>query len=113
MRFQPARLLPFALCFGSIIATASQAADPVALGTRRELLVDHHLIDSLAGAELKLHKPVAREVAITCDKPWEGNTSAYYTLFQDGEIFRMYYRGAHFDVETKKAAHRELTCYAE
>ena len=43
----------------------------------------------------------------------EGNTSAYYTIFQDGKKYRMYYRGSHWDTTTKKAAHREVTCYAE
>src|SRR5262249_24920974 len=38
---------------------------------------------------------------------------AYFTIFQDGDKFRMYYRGAHYDEQTKKEAHREVTCYAE
>jgi hypothetical protein len=101
----PARLLR--------VAAADAPGAPIALGTRRELFVDDFLIERLEGAELRLHKPAAREVVITCDAPWEGNTSAYYTLFQDGELFRMYYRGAHFDEATKKAAHPEFTCYAE
>ena len=46
-------------------------------------MVDDFLISSMEGVELKLHKPEARDVAITCDAPWEGNTSAYFTLFKD------------------------------
>ncbi len=38
---------------------------------------------------------------------------AYYTLFADGDRFRMVYRGAHFDAKTKKSAHPEFACYAE
>jgi len=83
------------------------------IGSRRELFVDDYLIDRLKGAELKMHRPVPREVSLVCDGPWEGNTSAYYTLFADGDRFRMYYRGAHFDENTKKSAHPEFTCYAE
>jgi hypothetical protein len=86
---------------------------PVALGARRELFVDDFLIETLTGAALRLHKPEARDVVITCDAPWEGNTSAYYTLFQDGDLFRMYYRGSHYDEQKKKASHPEFTCYAE
>lgn len=84
------------------------------IGTRLELFVDDALISSLSGAaERKLHQPVPREVVLVADQPWEGNTSAYYTLFQDRDLYRMYYRGAHFDEKVKKPAHREVTCYAE
>lgn len=83
------------------------------LGGHRELFVDEHLIASKTGVALKLHKPQAREVALVCDAPWEGNTSGYFTLIQDGGLFRCYYRGTHFDEKLKKGAHPEFTCYAE
>ncbi len=85
---------------------------PLAIGSRRELLADDFLIASMTGAELKPHKPEPRDVAIVCDAPWEGNTSAYYTIFQDGDLCRMYYRGSHSD-EKKKTTHAELACYAQ
>jgi len=88
--------------------------EPEDLGSRLEPFVDDHLLDRLAGsARLEVQRPEPRELVFTADAPWEGNTSAYYTLFQDGDRYRMYYRGAHWDVETKKAAHREVACYAE
>ena len=87
--------------------------NPIDIGSRRELFVDDFLIERMTGAALKLHKPEARDVAIVCDAPWEGNTSAYFTLFQDGDRFRAYYRGSHFDEKIKKAAHPEVACYAE
>lgn len=97
-----------------LAAAATLAAQPVDIGSRLELFVDDYLIEELAGdARLQLHKPVPREVVLVTDRPWEGNTSAYYTLFRDGDRFRMYYRGSHFDETTRKAAHREVTCYAE
>jgi len=83
------------------------------IGSQRELFVDEFLIASKKNAELKLHPPKPRDVALVCDAPWEGNISAYYTIFQDGDRFRMYYRGADFDEKTKKPAHPEFTCYAE
>ena len=97
----------------SNLGAADPASGSIAIGSRRELLVDDFLIDKLARVELRLHKPEAREVVLTCDAPWEGNVSAYYTIFEDEGLFRMYYRGAHFDVTTKKATHQDLTCYAE
>ncbi len=84
------------------------------VGTRLEPFVDDYWLDRLAGsARLEVQRPEPGEVVLTADEPWEGNTSAYFTVFQDGDRYRMYYRGAHFVEETKKAGHRELTCYAE
>jgi len=83
------------------------------LGSRRELFVDDYLVERIDGLERKMHVPEPREVAIVCDEPWEGNTSAYYSIFADGDQFRMYYRGGHFDEKTKKETHPEVTCYAE
>ena len=103
-----------ALLFAAQLASA---AEPLTLGpdgTRRELFVDGHLIANMTGgAKLHLHRPEPKEVVLTTDAPWEGNTSAYYTIFRDGELYRMYYRASHWDTEAKKATHREVTCYAE
>jgi hypothetical protein len=75
------------------------------------------------GADLLLQKPQPAGVAIKFDKPWEGNTSAYVTVFKDGDKYRMYYRGAAAPDYARKSAlkpgetlfpeHRNLTCYAE
>jgi hypothetical protein len=80
-----------------LAATAAHAQEPIDIGTRRELFVDRHLIDRLANAELRMHRPSAREMVFVADAPWEGNTSAYFTIFQDGPLYRMYYRGSHAD----------------
>ena len=93
---------------------ALYGGDPIHLGSQRELFSDRFLIDSLSGdVEQKVKRPHPEEVIFHTDRPWEGNTSAYYTLFQDGSVFRMYYRGSHFDTNKQKPAHREATCYAE
>lgn len=95
-------------------APIAGAAEPIDIGSRLELFVDDHLIDKLSGdAQLRLHKPEAREVVLVTDEPWEGNTCAYYTVFADDDLFRMYYRGSHFDVATRKTTHPEFVCYAE
>ena len=82
------------------------------VGSRLELFVDDWLIDRMDGSELRLHHPLPREISMVFDKPWEGNTCAYVTVFEDDGIFRMYYRGSHYDWENKKATH-QLVCYAE
>ena len=104
-------VLLFAMSMAKSLVAAEQ---PIDIGSRLELFVDHYLVDKTSGdAQLQLHKPTPRDVVLVTDEPWEGNTCAYYTIFQDGDLFRMYYRGAHFDVKARKSAHRELTCYAE
>ena len=73
-------------------------ADTIHLGSRRELFVDHHVIDSMDGStSLRLHSPAPAGVAISYDEPWEhgekGSSSFFTTVFQDGDVYRMYYRG--------------------
>ena len=101
----------------SILATSfiSQlcADDPIDIGARRELFVDRFLIESTDGVELRLHQPEPQEIVLVTDKPWEGNTCAYYTIFQDGDLFRMYYRGSHWNTQTRQATHPEVVCYAQ
>jgi len=98
--------------------SAAAAAEPIAVGGRLELLVDEFLIDSLSGAaRLQLHRPVPRDVVLATDAPWEGNASGYQTVFRDGDVYRMYYRGGHYKHGGKPAEVREphpwVLCYAE
>ena len=97
---------------GLFICTAmTQAAELIEIGSRRELFVDRHLIEKIAGVRLELHRPQPREVAIVHDQPWEGSTCFYHSVFHDGDIYRMYYRGSHH-VPGKRASHQTV-CYAE
>jgi hypothetical protein len=86
--------------------------DSINIGSQRELFVNDFLIERMDELDLLLHHPVAREVAIVFDAPWEGNTSAYVTVFEDGDRFRMYYRGSNYDRTTGEYS-EERTCYAE
>lgn len=97
-------------------ADASRAEEPVDIGSRRELFVDRTLVDEISGgAELRLHHPTPREVALEFDQPWEGNASGYATVFQDGDVYRMYYRGHRYIIDDPplKQAQAEAVCYAE
>ena len=92
-------------------AAGTTPAGVIELGDRRELFVDDYLIERLSNVELRLQKPVPRNVAIAHDVPWEGNASAYHTVFQDGRLFRAYYRGSHYD--PSGTHYRRVVCYAE
>lgn len=99
----------------SQVVSNQQAADPIHIGSRRELFVDRFLIDELIGARLKLHHPRPREVAIRFDQPWEGNTSGYPTVMSDSGVFKMIYR-AHrmiWDDGKLQMARSPVVCYAE
>ena len=78
-----------------ILTSVIQATEPIDIASRRELLVDHHLIERLDGVRLELHRPVRREVVFRTDAAWEGNGSGYQSVFQDGDRFLIYYRGGH------------------
>ncbi len=102
--------------FGLLLTITTHAAEPVDIGSRRELFIDSFLVDKMIGkAEFRLHAPIKREVAIKYDESWEGNASGYATIFQDGDIYRMYYRGHRYIVDGKKLkqAQSEVVCYAE
>ena len=108
------RLGFLALCVWHTAPLLAEVAAPLDIGSRLEPLVDQFLIDQLGGdAKLELQKPTLREMVFQADKPWEGNTSAYFTIFADEGRFRMYYRGSHVDDKTRKSTHREVACYAE
>jgi hypothetical protein len=98
--------------------SAAVAAQPMEIGSRLELFVDDALIESLGGAaRLELHRPVPREIVLSTDAPWEGNASSYQSVFQDGNVYRMYYRGGHYKHGGKPAEVREphpwVLCTAE
>lgn len=113
-------LLVVLVCGGELAGAVEQArsegdapCEVCDIGSRRELFVDDFLIERLTDATLEPHRPTPGEVVLTCDEPWEGNISGYFTVFRDGERFRMYYRGADWDPEKKRATHPEVICYAE
>ena len=85
-RFQIA-VTPSVVCLAivSFLLPLPLAAQPIQVGSRLELFVDNYLIqDITGGAELRQHEPAPREVVLFTDNPWEGNTCAYYAVFQDG-----------------------------
>ena len=93
--------------------TSAFSAEPVDVGSRLELFVDDHLIGEIDGdVRQQLLRPEPKEVVFTADEPWEGNTSGYYSYFQNDDNYCMIYRGWQHDAQ-KKAAHKEVTCYAE
>ncbi len=118
-------LFVFSLLLSVAAASANPAETTKALdiGSRLELFVDDYLIESMDGVSLKLHEPRSGGKVLSFDKPWEGTSSTYVTVFKDDDRFRMYYRGSsHPDSVIRSLLeleeplipkHLEVTCYAE
>lgn len=110
---------PRILClttFTFLVALSVRAGEPVDIGSRRELFVDQYLIERLDGVRLELHRPVRREIVFRTDAAWEGNGSAYQSVFRDGDRFRLYYRGGNHPASKAYATNKnswETLCLAE
>jgi hypothetical protein len=81
------------------------------LGSRRELFVDHFLIERLDRAQLVLNRPKDEGIVLEFDKPWEGRFCACVTILKDAGRYRMYYRG---EPQAGPDGNKgEVTCTAE
>lgn len=81
------------------------------IGTRRELFIDQHLIDTLHAADMRLNPPRDEGPVLHHDKPWEGDFSFYGTVIDCGDVYRMYYRG--WPIKDDGSFDRACTCVAE
>jgi len=97
------------LCF-TISVSAASAIEPIDIGSRRELFVDHFLIEHLKDARLSLHHPQDEGSVLKFDNPWEGLFCIYSTVIKDGSKFRLFYRGMPATGHNKG---NEVTCIAE
>ncbi|MEQ8881907.1 MAG: hypothetical protein RLQ12_19855 [Cyclobacteriaceae bacterium] len=99
------------LLLATLVSPFVFAQEPITLEDRREIFVDHFLIDQLNDVRLVKHTPVDEGVVFPFDKPWEGHFSAYVTILKDGDLYRAYYRGVR--EADKDGNDAEVTCYAE
>ena len=111
------KLLPAILAILSMTSLV-RADEPINIGSRRELMIDDYLIDSMSDSlrlRLRMHKPIRRNVALVTDAPWEGNACAYSSVFHDGDKFRMYYTTNHYVNREGRIEepHGRHLCYAE
>ena len=61
------------------------AQQPIDIGSRLELFVDDYMVESTSGTTaFDLKKPQPQDVALVTDEAWEGNISAYFTVFKGG-----------------------------
>ena len=105
---------PSSVVLALALTLCSLAAQPIDIGSRRELFVDRFLIDKLDGVELQLHHPTPAGTALQLDRPWEGIVSGYVTMIHDGNKQLMYYRGRPTTSRLDGSSEaQEVACYAE
>ncbi len=110
-RFRALSLVSLCLATAAVSTTRALAEEPIAIGSRLELFVDHFLIEKLDGTALKLHEPVPAGPVLKLDAPWEGSFCGYFTAIKDGGTYRLYYRARPDD--GKDGSRGETTCMAE
>ena len=90
--------------------------EPIHVDSRLELFMEDSLIDRMTGtAAFRLHHPIEREQVFIHDTPWEGSRTTYHTVFQDGDLYKMYYRGSQIDLPKScgYSIRYDVICYAE
>lgn len=108
--FRRGGALPSILAFLAVSGAVVAAKPAVDVGLRWELMVDDFLVETTREAGLVLHEPRRAEIVLVADQPWEGPTSAYFTVLKDGGIIRLYYRGS---VDGSDHSDEQVTCVAE
>ena len=97
--------------FMPVMHSFANESEQIDITSRRELFVDHYLIDCLDGVRLILHYPHDEGPVLKFDEPWEGPFCGYCTVIKDGDKYRFYYRG--LPEAGRDGSDREVTCYAE
>src|SRR4051812_38636029 len=103
--------LRYLLFSGAVTLGASASAQqPVALGSRLELLVDDYLVGELHGIDYRLHEPVK------APRPQSPLPEKHMmTVIKDGDHYRAWYRSSDpaYKGEPYSGNPGEIVCYAE
>ncbi|MBV7329317.1 hypothetical protein KFU94_13915 [Chloroflexi bacterium TSY] len=85
---------------------------PINVDSQRQLFIDDLWFDRQENIKLTMHRPEAREIALQADRPWEERGVHCFCVLQDGDRFRMWYRGAEGALDGERPD-RTWQCYAE
>ncbi len=81
------------------------------LGKKRMLCWDEFLIDKKENSEVRMHKPVKKELVLTADQDWEGNVCGYESLIKVGDKYRLYYRAQNYIFRPDGSAQGNKSCF--
>jgi hypothetical protein len=94
----------------SLLVSSASNAEPISIGSRRELFVDKLLIETMRNTELRMHSPVK------VPRPTSPLPERHMvTVIKDADRYRAYYRGADpaYRGETHTGHPGETVHYAE
>jgi hypothetical protein len=97
--------------FMPTMCSFAKESEQINIASRRELFIDHYLIDRLDRVHLVLHHPRDEGPVLKFDEPWEGPFCGYCTVIKDEDRYRFYYRG--LPEAGRDGSEQEVTCYAE
>ena len=86
--------------------------EPIEIGSERQLFLDELWLAERENVRLAMHPPLAQEVALVADRPWESAGVHYSTVIEDGGRYRMWYRCDAGDAKQDRDW-RSMMCYAE
>jgi hypothetical protein len=77
---------------------AARAAEPIDVGSRKQLFIDHKFVACSRGIELTMNTPVKmNQPVLASDAPWDGEPKAsiglYSTVIKDGDTIRIWGSG--------------------
>ncbi|MBL7737234.1 MAG: hypothetical protein JNL51_17380, partial [Chitinophagaceae bacterium] len=112
-QFLPIWICALCMCCHFSVAQKKAQKQPLNIGGERQLFIDEYIVEALrGGARYQMHQPQIKEVVFETEAPWEGSYSNYNSIFKDGDIYRMYYRGWHRGAKGE-LTHDMVWCYAE
>ncbi|MBR5527752.1 MAG: hypothetical protein IKV97_02025, partial [Clostridia bacterium] len=80
---------------------------------KRKLMWDMKFCEENANVQLILHHPVRKNIAFSCDAPWEGDTCGYGSTVKVGDVVRLYYRAGKSQFEPNSTEGHGKICVAE
>ena len=86
--------LSFGLVAGALLALTlgALAAQPLDIGSRKQLFIDDRLIDSMENVTFTMNPPIKAGTVMVADRPWEGHRiGAYGTVMEDGGVYKLWY----------------------
>ena len=69
---------------------AQSAAEPISVGSRKQLFIDQKFIESSQGIRLTMNPPVKAERVLLPEMPWESKSiGGYHTVMEYDGIYKL------------------------
>jgi hypothetical protein len=85
--------LPFVL-LSALLTQSLSAAEPIDIGSRRQLFLDDFIVERIDGLTRTMHQPVKRGPVLKAEEPWEGVYIAVFSppmWIPDEGVFKQVY----------------------